>query len=120
MGAESGFWYNNSRICSFRTDATTISMRTLTENEGGSTRGERGYDLYIKKDGKWLWAGSAYIPKGNDGYKTCTLAEGMAPGTKECIVYFSNFSVIKSAQVGVPEGCLLEPGGKPFKYDIVL
>ena len=40
-------------ICSFRTDATTISMRTLTENEGGATRGERGYDLYIKKDGKW-------------------------------------------------------------------
>ena len=107
-------------ICSFRTDASKITMRTLTENEGGSTRGERGYDLYIKKDGSWLWAGSAYIPKGNDGYKTCTLVEGMAPGMKECIVYFSNFSVIKSAQVGVPAGCVLEPGDKPFKYDIVL
>ena len=107
-------------ICSFRTDAPVITMRTITENEGGSTRGSRGYDLYIKKDGTWLWAGSASIPKGKDDYKTCTLVENMAPGTKECIVYFPNFSVVKSAQVGVPTGCMLEPGDKPFKYDIVL
>ena len=107
-------------ICSFRTDAPVITMRTITENEGGSTRGSRGYDLYIKKDGTWLWAGSAHIPKGKDDYKTCTLVENMAPGTKECIVYFPNFSVVKSAQVGVPTGCMLEPGDKPFKYDIVL
>ena len=107
-------------ICSFRTDAPVITMRTITENEGGSTRGSRGYDLYIKKDGTWLWAGSAHIPKGKDDYKTCTLVENKAPGTKECIVYFPNFSVVKSAQVGVPTGCMLEPGDKPFKYDIVL
>lgn len=107
-------------ICSFRTDAPVITMRTITENEGGSSRGSRGYDLYIKKDGTWLWAGSAQIPKGKDDYKTCTLVENMAPGTKECIVYFPNFSVVKSAQVGVPTGCMLEPGDKPFKYDIVL
>ncbi|MBP5566106.1 MAG: SGNH/GDSL hydrolase family protein [Bacteroidales bacterium] len=107
-------------ITVFRTDAPTIKMRAMVESGRPNTRGERGFDLYIKKDGKWTWAGSAAIPAGNNEYKECKLVDNMAPGVKECLVYFPLFSVVTSAQVGVPEGCMLEPGEKPFKYNIVL
>ena len=107
-------------IVTFRTDAPAIRMRANLEGGRSGNRGERGFDLYIKKDGKWLWAGAAAVPSGNNEYKECKLVENMAPGIKECLVYFPTFSVVKSAQVGVPEGCELTPGEKPFRYNIVL
>ncbi|MCR5519883.1 MAG: SGNH/GDSL hydrolase family protein [Bacteroidales bacterium] len=107
-------------ICAFRTDAPAINMRATVVGGRGSNRGDRGFDLYIKKDGRWLWAGNASIPKGNDEEKEVKLVTDMAPGVKECIVYFPTFSVMGSVKVGVPEGCSLEAGEKPFKHDIVL
>jgi len=107
-------------ICAFRTDAPAINMRATVVGGWGSNRGDRGFDLYIKKDGRWLWAGNAKIAKGNDEEKECKLISDMAPGEKECIVYFPNFSVMGSVKVGVPEGCSLVAGDKPFRHDIVL
>ena len=107
-------------IVSFKTDAQAINMKAIVCGGWGSNYGDRGFDLYIRKDGRWLWAGSATIPKGNDEYRVCKLITDMAPGEKECIVYFPNFSEIRSAQVGVPAGCTLLPGEKPFTHDIVL
>ena len=107
-------------IVVFRTDAPCIKMRTMLEGGRSGNRGERGFDLYIKKDGSWKWAGVAAVPRGDNEYKEIKLVENMAPGVKECMIYFPVFSVVTSAQVGVPEGCLLEPGEKPFKYNIVL
>ena len=40
-------------IVTFRTDAPAIRMRANLEGGRSGNRGERGFDLYIKKDGKW-------------------------------------------------------------------
>ena len=105
---------------SFKTDAPAIRMKAIVCGGWGSNRGDRGFDLYIKKDGRWLWAAAAAIPGGNDEYKFCNLITDLAPGEKECMVYFPNFSEIRSAQVGVPAGCTLTPGEKPFRHNIAL
>ncbi len=107
-------------IVSFKTDANAIQMRAIVERTGATGIGNSGFDLYIKKDGKWCWAGAAALGKPKDEYSYCNLVKNMAPGTKECIVYFPLRTVLTSAQVGVPEGCSLEPGEEPFKYDIAL
>lgn len=54
--------------------------------DGDSYRSYRGFDLYIKKDGKWLWAGMKDFP-GNHKNKEAIhrIVKDMAPGEKECL-----------------------------------
>lgn len=107
-------------IVSFKTDSPSIRMRTIVEKSEGISSGNRSFDLYIKKDGRWLWAASRQIPKGNDEPKDCTLINNMTTDMKECLIWFPNFSVIQSAKIGVPKGCKLSAGEVPFKHNIVL
>lgn len=107
-------------IVCFRTDAPTIVMRAIVTGGWGSNAGDRGFDLYIKKDGRWLWAGADPIQPGNNDYRYAPLLKDGDPVMKECMVYFPNFCVLKSAQVGIPSGYTIEAGEKPFRYDIAL
>lgn len=75
-----------------------------------------GCDLYIKRDGKWLYAGSG-VPSA-DG-QPVTLVANMAPGEKECLLYLPLRSIVDEIYVGVDPDATITPVPNPFKHKVV-
>ena len=102
----------------FRTDATDIGIAA----EFGDVRfvSYMSFDLYIKKDGKWLWAGRyqvSYKPGNSDEIKA--IVNSMAPGEKECLLYLPIYSELYSCQVCVNEGATISKMESPFRHKVV-
>ncbi len=106
----------------FRTDARSIGVSMeFGWVSKDSYNSYRGFDLYIKKDGKWLWAGTTSVPSDyRDKDRIMGIISDMAPGEKECLLYLPLYSELYSCQVCVPEGSMIEPLDSPFKHKIVL
>ncbi len=100
----------------FRTNSPTISVLTKygdvgwPNNTGGYSA--RGYDLYIRRDGQWIWAGAG-CP--GDLEKPFNLISGMDGTMKECLMYLPILSEEHSVKIGVTEGSVLEPLSNPFR-----
>lgn len=100
----------------FRTNSPTISVLTKygdvgwPNNTGGYSA--RGYDLYIRRDGQWIWAGAG-CP--GDLEKPFNLISGMDGTMKECLMYLPILSEEHSVKIGVTEGSVLEPLPNPFR-----
>lgn len=75
-----------------------------------------GFDLYIKKDGQWLWAASRAVRR---NAKSGSLTENMAPGEKECLLYLPNFAIVDSVFIGVDSTAYVEPIANPFRHKVV-
>ena len=106
----------------FKTNSTTISVKTeyAYKSYGVNTTpiSARGYDLYVKKDGKWLWAASGCAPVGKeDGYNQ-VLIKNMDSSEKECMLYLPLFSEVNSVKIGVQEGSTMEKSGLPFRHRV--
>lgn len=103
----------------FRTNSKFISVKTNFKyaSRGSNTNAfaSRGYDLYIKDNGVWRWAGSG---EGKDTNKEITLVKNMASGEKECLMYLPIYSEENSIQVGVADEAFLEPLENPFHHRI--
>ena len=105
----------------FRTDSKTITVKTkyldrgFPVNTGGLAA--RGYDLYIKKDGKWLWAASkvTHDQKPDDNV---VLIGNLDGSMHECLMYLPILSEEKSIQIGVNEGATIEAIENPFRHRI--
>ena len=76
-----------------------------------------GFDLYIRKDGEWLYA-SSLAPKKRGG--AFTMVKDMDDSEKECLLYLPNYSELMSLQVGVDNGATLSPMENPFRHKIVI
>lgn len=105
----------------FKTDAKAIGVSAdIAERSRDSYRSYRGFDLYIKKDGKWLWAGmSDFGPDHKNPDMVTTLVDAMADGEKECLLYLPLYAELKSCQVCVPNGAHVTPLESPFRHKIV-
>lgn len=106
----------------FKTNSTTISVKTeyAYKHFGVNTTpiSSRGYDLYMKKDGKWLWAASGCPPVGKeDGYNQ-VLIKNMDSSEKECMLYLPLFSEVNSVEIGVQENSSIEKGEAPFRHRV--
>lgn len=105
----------------FRTNAPTVwlDLKYGFKNHSNVTMGlaERGFDLYIKKDGKWIWA-AASCPKFGQEDGVIRLIDGMDDSVKECMLYLPVYSELYSVKIGVKDGCLLEPLESPFRHRI--
>lgn len=105
----------------FKTNSTTISVKTEFGWQYSTVKtmpiAYRGYDLYIKKDGKWLWAAaSATTPeKGSDNL---VLIRNMDNSEKECMLYLPNYSEVYSVKIGTQEGSTIEALESPFRHRI--
>ena len=78
----------------------------------------RGYDLYIKKDGEYLYASSGIskdLSKLETPYK---LISNMDDSEKECLLYLPLYSELYSVKIGVAKGSFLEAVENPFRYRI--
>ena len=105
----------------FKTDSPTIAVRPVYGRVFGigSTGqvSQKGFDLYIKEDGKWLWAGAT--TSGKDGEVKKVLHHKKA-GVSECLLYLPILSSIKSLEIGVEEGSSITPAENPFRHRIAI
>lgn len=107
--------------CAFKTDSRSIVIRTkygqmsYPSNTNGFAA--RGYDLYIRKDGEWLWANSGVA---SDPDRDLTLISSMDGTMHECILYFPLYSEEYSIQIGVEEDAVIEAVGNPFRHRLAV
>lgn len=109
--------------CAFKTDSRSISILTrygeMDDPVNTNIISARGYDLYIKKDGKWIWASSGVSPRKNPA-QPLTLISDMDGSEHECLLYFPLYSEVLSIQVGVEDGASLEAIPNPFRHRIAI
>ncbi|MEE3466224.1 MAG: SGNH/GDSL hydrolase family protein [Candidatus Cryptobacteroides sp.] len=104
----------------FCTDSESISVKLeYGQVQGGGNTGinaKAGLDLYIKKDGQWIWAGA--YGGAHNGKEKAILSHMESRGMYECLLYLPIFAELKSLQIGVLEGSRIEALDKPFRYRI--
>lgn len=104
----------------FKTDSPSILIRAdfIKAYNGGSSSfiAQKGFDLYIKKSGKWLWAGQC-APSSGDARGIIHFND---TGMSECLVYFPLFSELKSVEIGVKKGCTIQAVENPFRSRIAV
>lgn len=114
--------HSSGLMIMFNTNSTTISVKTdYAQIYGGNNScayAGKGYDLYIKKNGKWLWAASGCPPHGRENGYNVVLIKNMNSEMKECMLYLPLFSEEKSIQIGVQKGAVIEKGALPFRHRI--
>lgn len=107
----------------FKTNSRTITIKDkIGEYNPGTSNsglGMRGFDLYIKKDGKWIYAGAKVNRVPNDN-RTLTLVSGMDGDMKECMVHFPTYSELISVKIGVDTDAVIEPIDPPFRHRIAI
>ena len=106
----------------FKTNSTTISVKTTFgwEYQANNTMplAYRGYDLYIKENGKWIYAASGAPKHGAPAGKNVVLIKNMDGKEKECMLYLPIYSELYSVQIGVQDGSYIESIESPFKHRI--
>lgn len=106
----------------FKTNSTVISVQTDWGWEYSAVNtmpiAYRGYDLYIKKDGEWLWAAAGATTPGENGEDNRVLIKNMDSSEKECMLYLPNYSEVYSVKIGVQEGATIEAMESPFRHRI--
>ena len=106
----------------FRTNSSRVDLfpeYTSFVYNGSSTPrvASEGFDLYIRKDGEWLYAASRAPKKRGEAY---TMISRMDSSEKECLLYLPNYSELTSLRVGVDEGATITPMENPFRHKIVI
>ena len=79
----------------------------------------RGFDLYIRDGGQWLWAASG-VPDDKVSGKPLKLISNLPEGNKECLLYLPGFSEILSLKIGVKEEAAIEPLPNPFRHRVAV
>lgn len=106
----------------FRTDSHTLGARWTTVGNKASTHysalAQQGMDLYIKRDGKWVFAGIAR-PQRSDSH-SATIVQNMPEGEKECLLYLPLFDEVKSLEIGIDPDARIEAAQNPFRHKIVV
>ena len=79
-------------------------------------RGMCGFDLYIRKDGQWIWAWNNVPSKVvKDEFITLPLLKSSVQGWKECLLYLPLQSELAQLQIVTDAGSVVEPLEMPFK-----
>lgn len=81
--------------------------------------GQKGLNLYIKRDGRFQYAGVGQ-PTLNATAHSATLVENVADGEKECLIYLPLYEEITGLELGVTPGSTLAPIPNPFKGTVLI
>lgn len=107
----------------FRTNSRTITLKdVLGEYDNRTTSagvGLRGFDLYIKQDGKWLFAGAKVNPVPNSN-RTLVLVSDMDDSMKECMIYLPTYAEVNSVKIGVDANATIEAVESPFRHRVAI
>lgn len=117
---------NQARCCtgmilSFKTNSSYIGVKAWYGKSNSDLRGygPKGFDLYIKEDGKWIYAGNERPKKGESPYELVLLKQS-EPVEKECLLYLPLFQEIEHLEVVTDEGSYITPAENPFKGRIAV
>lgn len=106
----------------FRTDSRNISARWTTSTvSAGSNRtllSVVGLDLYILRDGQWVWAGAGR-PVGT-AENSVNIVSSMDGAMHDCLLYLPLWSKVESLEIGVDDGSVIEPIPNPFGPRVVI
>lgn len=105
----------------FETDSPTIAVCPVYGRIFGASScgpiSQKGFDLYIKEDGKWLWAGAA-TPSESGVSKN--ILENKKEGMSQCLIYFPLFSSLDELRIGVREGSVIRASRMPFRHRVAV
>ena len=105
----------------FRTNSTIINVKTEygTIEYPMNTNGisAKGYDLYIKENGKWLFAAAGARSNGKEDQEL-DLIKNMDGSMHECLLYLPLYSEVNSVLIGVQENAVLEAIPNPFRHRV--
>jgi len=106
---------------SFSTNSNKISAKWCVGGAGALNNmtpiGQKGLDLYIRRNGKWEYAG---VGRPKDKCSSYTLIENMEDGWKECLVYLPLYDELKSIEIGIDEDAQIRKHLGPFKKRILV
>ena len=109
-------------VC-FVTDSPYIYVKTDYANPANGVNitgnSSRGYDLYIKKDGEWLWAGCSG-PAWNRLDSEVRIVVNMEKKEHECLMYLPTFSEENSILIGTAPGSSIRAAESPFRHRVGL
>ena len=104
----------------FTTDSPAISVKSEYgyTNHGVNTMGIslRGYDLYIMRDGEWIYAASG----GTDSKKNTLLIGNLPEGEKKCMLHLPIYSEMYSVKIGIRKGYDISPLESPFRHRVAV
>ncbi|MCM1504381.1 MAG: SGNH/GDSL hydrolase family protein [Muribaculum sp.] len=107
----------------FRTDSPNIYAKWTTDDnsKGVNTTviAQKGLDLYIRDDGKWIFAGYGK-PKYVGKEHKSTIVANMDSSMKECMLYLPVYDCVHNLEIGVDSGAVIEPIPNPFDKKIVV
>lgn len=118
--------YSTGLALLFETDSPLIKARWTTGQNNASKNMTaivcKGLDLYIIKDGEWVFAGvgTPSMKKAPYSKHEDTIVSDMAEGTKQCLLYLPLFDEVESLEIGVQEGSSITPIENPFRHKIVV
>lgn len=114
---------SSGMACVFRTDSKAISVLTKYGFYNRATNTNqisgRGYDLYIKKDGEWVFAGAGVRPE-NSLDEPLVLVYGLDGEMHDCLLYFPTYSEELSIKVGVDVDAVMMPIENPFRHRVAI
>lgn len=100
----------------FKTDSRCITVcPEYVEVYDAWTSGSlsaKGFDLYAKENGDWVWAGCAVI---QDGTKERVTLKAKEKEMTEYLLYFPLFSQMKSVLIGIDKDAVMEKISNPFR-----
>jgi len=108
---------------SFRTNSTRIHVQTKFGHRDNSLNANkisaRGYDLYIQKDGKWLYAGSN-TPDDSKLEEPVPILKNMDGSWHDCLLYLPTYSEVLSVKIGIDPSAEIEAAPNPFRHNIAI
>jgi hypothetical protein len=95
----------------FVTDATDISARWTLKDPNLAmdhmpATGVSGLDLYVRTGSGWRWLGVGRPKESPTNQRP--LAEGLAPGRREYLLYLPLYNGVSEVSLGLPVGAVLE------------
>lgn len=105
----------------FKTNSNTISAKWSTSNPGSMSNmtdiALKGLDLYIKHNGKWVFAG---VGRPTANSTKAELVGNMAEGEKECLLYLPLYDELKSLEIGISDSSYIKPIPNPFHHRVII
>ncbi|WP_256010418.1 SGNH/GDSL hydrolase family protein [Desertivirga xinjiangensis] len=105
----------------FTTNSNTIGAKWCVsprkQSDNLTAINQKGLDLYIKRQGEWVWAGVGR-PKANCTEQT--IVGDMDNSDKECLLYLPLYDETISLEIGVETGSTIAASASPFKKRVLI
>ena len=105
----------------FKTNSKSISAKWCVTNSKALNNltpiAQKGLDLYIKRDGKWQFAG---VGRPSDVCSQFTLVNNMDGTEKECMLFLPLYDELKNLEIGTNEGSTISSLPNPFRHKIAI